>query len=146
MQRGDRFVLHRSSPMQRGAQFLILHVPFRALCWAQAVRPKCCKINAFLLVLNVKGAMGAATRRIPKSKNCKIDKENQCFSRMPWGALWHPLRVCHFCVSPSWTSTWPPLISRNICKRNAFWSISSIKGTPEAAIKWIPKSNTMQNQ
>ena len=67
-QRGARFVLRRSTPVQRGARFSILDIPFRAPCWAQAGRPKHDKINAFLLILKMKGAPGAATKWIPKSE------------------------------------------------------------------------------
>ena len=69
--------------MQRGAHFLILDVPFRAPCWAQARRPKHCKINAFLLILKMKGAPGAATKWNPKTEKCKIYQENECFSQLP---------------------------------------------------------------
>ena len=85
MQRGARFVLHRSAPMQRGAHFSILHVPSRAPCCAQAGHPKRYKINDLLLILKMKGTLGAATKWIPKIKNCKIYQENDCFSQMPWG-------------------------------------------------------------
>ena len=84
MQRGARFEFGRSAPMQRGAHFSILDIPLRALCWAQARRPKRYKINAFSHILKMKSAPGAATRWNPKSKTCKIYKENQCFSPMPW--------------------------------------------------------------
>ena len=65
--------------MQRGARFAIFDVPFGAPCWAQGGRPKRYKISAFWLILNMKGAPGAATKWIPKSKKYKISKENQCF-------------------------------------------------------------------
>ena len=78
---------------------IVLDVPFRALCWIQVGRPRRCKITVFLLILKMKGVPEAATKWIQKSKNCKIYKENQCFSRMPRGALWRPLRVVIF-LSP----------------------------------------------
>ena len=107
MQRGARFVLHRSAPMQRGTHFWILDVPFRALCWAQAEHPRRCKITAVLLILKMKGVPEAATKWIQKSNNCKIYKENLCFSRMPRGALWRPLRVVIFLYPHPEASTWP---------------------------------------
>ena len=96
MERGARFVLHRSAPMQRGAHFLILDVPFCALCWAQAGRPKRYKTNAFLPILKIKGVPGAATQWIPKSKNCKLYKQIFCCFANALGALWRPLMVFIF--------------------------------------------------
>ena len=72
MQRGARFVLRRSAPMQRGAIFSILYGTSRAPCYAQTGHPKRYKINVFLLILKMKGTLGAATKWIPKINNCKI--------------------------------------------------------------------------
>ena len=40
--------------------------------------------QCFLLIFQMKGTLGAATKCIPKSKKCKICKENKCFVRLPW--------------------------------------------------------------
>ena len=140
MQRGVRFVLHRSAPMQRGAHFSILDIPFRAPCWAQARRPKRFKINAFLLILKTKGAPGAATKWSPKSKKCKIYRENECFFANALGALWRPRWIITFLSPHPGASTWLPLTSRNILKRNVFLLILNIKGAPGPATKWSPRS------
>ena len=78
------FFFRRSAPMQRGARFVIFDVPFGAPCWAQRGRQKRYKINAFLMIFQMSGTLGAATKCIPKSKNSKICKENKCFVRLPW--------------------------------------------------------------
>ena len=98
MQRGARFVLRRSAPMQRGAHFSLLHVPSRAPCYAQAGRPKHYKTTAFLLILKMKGTLGAATKWIPKSKNCKMYWENDGFSQMPWGLFGVHFGWSFFCL------------------------------------------------
>ena len=84
MQRGARFFFRRSAPMQRGAHFAIFDVPCGAPCWAQRGRQKRYKNNVFLLIFQMKGTLGAATKCIPKSKICKICPENECFVRLPW--------------------------------------------------------------
>ena len=84
MQRGARFLLRRSAPMQRGARFEIFDVPFGAPCWAQQGRQKRCKINAFLFIFKMNGTLGAAIKCIPKIKISKIRSENECFVRLPW--------------------------------------------------------------
>ena len=73
--------------MQRGAHFAILDVPCGALCWAQRGRQKRYKSNAFFMIVQMKGTLGAATKCIPKSKVCKISSENKCFERLPWELL-----------------------------------------------------------
>ena len=98
MQRGARFVLRRSAPMQRGAHFSILHVPSRAPCCAQAGHPKRYKTNAFLLILKMKGTLGAATTWIRKSKQIKINRKNKCFSQMPWVLFGVHFRWSSFCL------------------------------------------------
>ena len=98
MQRGARFILRRSAAMQHGAHFLILHVPSRAQCCAQAGRPKRYKTNVFLLILTMNGAPGAATKWIPKSKNSKINRKNECFSQMPWGLFGVHFGWSFFCL------------------------------------------------
>ena len=70
--------------MQRGARFAFFDVPFGAPCWAQQGRQKRYKNSAFLLIIQMKGTLGAATKCIPKSKVCKISPENECFERLPW--------------------------------------------------------------
>ena len=65
--------------MQRGAHFAIFGVPCGAPCWAQRGRQKRYEINAFLMIFQMKGTLGAATKCIPKIKISKICKENECF-------------------------------------------------------------------
>ena len=85
MQRGARFFVRRSAPMQRDTHFAILDVPCGAPCWAQRGRQKRYKSNDFFfIVFQMKGTLGAATKCIPKSKHCKIGPENECFVRLPW--------------------------------------------------------------
>ena len=78
------FFLRRSAPMQRGAHFAIFDVPCGAPCWAQRGRQKRYKSNAFLMIFQMKGTLGAATKWIPKSNKCKISPENKCSVRLPW--------------------------------------------------------------
>ena len=70
--------------MQRGAHFAIFDVPCDAPCWAQRARQKRCEINAFLMIFQMKGTLGAATKCIPKINISKIRPENECFVRLPW--------------------------------------------------------------
>ena len=72
------FFFRRSAPMHRGAHFVIFDVPFGAPCWAQRGRQKRYKINVFFFILKMNGALGAATKWIPKKKNSKIHKKNEC--------------------------------------------------------------------
>ena len=78
------FFFRRSAPMQRGAPFAIFDVPCGAPCWAQQGRQKSYRTSAFLMIFQMKGTLGAATKCIPKSKVCKISSENECFVRLPW--------------------------------------------------------------
>ena len=55
MQRGVRFRIFRSILMQRGARFAVFDVPASASCWALRGCQKCCKTNAFLMILNMRG-------------------------------------------------------------------------------------------
>ena len=98
MQRGARFCFRRSAPMQRGAHFAIFDVPFGAPCWAQRGRQKRYKINVFLLIFQMKGTLGAATKCIPKSKICKICPENECFVRLPWELFGVNFGWSYFCL------------------------------------------------
>ena len=41
----------------------------------------------FFFILKMNGALGAATKWIPKKKNSKIHKKNECFARVPWELL-----------------------------------------------------------
>ena len=75
MQRGARFFFRRSAPMQRDAHFAIFDVPGGAPCWAQRARQKHYEINVFLLILHMKGTLGAATKCIPKINISKIRPE-----------------------------------------------------------------------
>ena len=70
--------------MQRGTHFAILDVPCGAPCWAQRGRQKRYKTNAFFMIFQMKGMLGAATKCIPKSKIYRISPENECFVRLPW--------------------------------------------------------------
>jgi len=70
--------------MQRGAHFVIFDVPCGAPCWAQRARQKRYEINYLLMIFQMKGTLGAATKCIPKSKKCKISAENKCSVRLPW--------------------------------------------------------------
>ena len=47
MQRGARFFVHRSAPMQRGAHVATFDVPGGALCWAQQARQNVMKSMFF---------------------------------------------------------------------------------------------------
>ena len=108
--------------------------------WVQARRPKRYKTNAFFIILHMKGAPGAATKWIPKSKTSKINRQKLMFFADALGALWRPLWVVIFLSPHPGASRWSPFVSRNICKRNAFLIILHMKGAPGAATKWIPKS------
>ena len=68
MQCGARSALRRSAPMQRGARFPIVDFLFGASCRAQRGRPKCCKTNALLPVLKLKGVLKAAKKRMLKTE------------------------------------------------------------------------------
>ena len=70
--------------MQRGASFAFCHVPFGALCWAHRGREKRYKTIVCLLIVNMKGTLGAATKWIPKIRIRRICAENECFVRLPW--------------------------------------------------------------
>jgi len=83
MQRGARSFFRRSAPMQRGTSFAFYHDPCGALCWAQRRREKRYKTNAFCLIFNMKGTLGAATKWIPKSNIHRICLENECFVQLP---------------------------------------------------------------
>ena len=69
--------------MQRGAHFAIFDVPCGAPCWAQRGRQKRYEINVCLMIFQMKGTLGAATKCIPKIKISKICKENECFQSLP---------------------------------------------------------------
>ena len=84
MQRETRCSFLRSVLMQRGAHFATFDVPGGAPCWAQRARQKRYEMNGFLMIFHMKGTLGAATKCIPKSKNCKISPENKCSVRLPW--------------------------------------------------------------
>ena len=98
MQRGARSFFCRNAPMQRGAHFLISDFPFGVLCWAQRGRQKHCKTNAFLLFLKMKGAPGAATKWIPKSKTCKNSRKIHVFRKCLGGSLASTLGGHYFCL------------------------------------------------
>ena len=70
--------------MQHGARFAIFDVPCGAPCWAQRGRQKTYEIMCFLLIFQMKGTLGAATKRIPKINIRKACPENECFVRLPW--------------------------------------------------------------
>ena len=78
------FFFRRSAPVQRGAHFVIFDVPCDAPCWAQRAHQKRYEITDFLMIFHMKGTLGAATKCIPKSKNCKMSPENKCSVRLPW--------------------------------------------------------------
>ena len=55
MQRGVRFRIFRSILMQCDSRFAVFDVPTSASCWAHRGCQKCCKTNAFLSILNMRG-------------------------------------------------------------------------------------------
>ena len=68
MQRGARLVLRRSAPMQRGANFSILHGPSRAPCYAQAGRPKRYQISVFFTYFENEGHPGSGHQMDPEDQ------------------------------------------------------------------------------
>ena len=72
MQRGLSFFWGRENrvPMQRGTHFAIFDGPFGSPCWAQRGRQKIYKINAFLLMFKMKGAM-SGLRMHPEEQNLR---------------------------------------------------------------------------
>ena len=118
MQRGARFFFfRRSAPMQRGAHFAIFDVPCGTACWAQRGRQKRYKINAFLLIFQKKGTLGAATKCIPKSNICKICSENDCFVRLPWELFGVHLGWSIFWCAQLGCSNGAPKSFKNILKQ-----------------------------
>ena len=109
-----------------------------ASTWPPLTSRNISKRNVFLLILNIKGAPGPASEWSPKSKKCKIYRENACFFANAVGALWRPLWVVIFLSPHPGASRWPSLNSRNILKRNAFLTFLKMKGAPGAATRWIP--------
>ena len=78
--------------------FCNFDVPCDAPCWAQRARQKRCEINAFLMIFQMKGTLGAATTWIRKSKQIKINRKNKCFSQMPWVLFGVHFRWSSFCL------------------------------------------------
>ena len=74
-----------------------------------------------------------------RAKSVKPIEKMNVFPKCPGGS-WAPTSVGRFLSPHPWASTWPPLISRKVCKRNAFLLILEIKDVLEAATRWIPKS------
>ena len=77
MQRGARSVFCRSIPMQRGARFLSFGDRSMVQHGLNEGVNNIYKTNAILHVFKVKCTPGAATKWIPKSKNCKKALENE---------------------------------------------------------------------
>ena len=75
MQRGARFVLRRSAPMQRGTHFSVLHVPSRAPCCAQAGHPKRYKTNAFFAYFEDEGHTGSGHHMDPEEQTNQNQSE-----------------------------------------------------------------------
>ena len=100
--------------MQRGAHFTIFDVPCGAPCWAQRARQKRYEINAFLLIFQMKGTLGAATKCIPKINISKIRPENECFVRLPWEL---------FGVHLGWSIFWCAQLGCSNAARKSFKNI-----------------------
>ena len=77
MQRGARSVFCRSVPMQRGARFLIFGDRSMVQHGLNEGVKHIYKTNAILHIFKVKCTSGAATKWIPKNKNCKKTFENK---------------------------------------------------------------------
>ena len=83
--------------MQRGARFAVSDVPVSASCWAHRGCQKCCKTNAFLSILNMRGG-----QEMDAEKHCQ---QNTSGKTMFWahtlGANWVPLWWFVFSVQGS---------------------------------------------
>jgi len=117
------FFFRRSALVQHGADFAILYVPCGAPCWAQQGRQKHYKNNVLLLIFQMKGTLGAATKYIPTSKIDQICSEINCFVRLPW-----KLSVIHlgwylFLYAPRDFSLYAP----RGCSNGVFESVKGIK-------------------
>ena len=118
------FFFRRSAPVLRGTHFAIFDVPCGAPCWAQRARQKRYKYNAFLLIFQMTGMLGAATKCIPKSKICKISPENKCSVRLPWELFGVHLGWSIFWCAQLGCSNGPPTNFKNMLKQmvwDAFW-------------------------